>query len=520
MGELIPIEIPPGVVSTPTKAKKSSNWREANLIRWNEGQMEPILPWEGIDYTAPATKFRANHQWRGNDGRIWSAFMTEDDILVEDPDTGDLVSIDSVTDPIEPFSSSLVSGGYGDGPMGDDTYGDARADVVLRYTYGPSFTLDNWGENLVYMSSADGRLYEWVPPTVGNPIPNGALVSGAPAGGRTFVVTPERHIIIFGVADVGGGTLGADPAGYAWCDKEDNTDWNVASTASQAGALRVEPAAPIVAAKKIDDGIVIFTTRFAYIIRYIGLPYIYSHDLLAGGGLPVSSASLARAGDKLCWPSASGWWIFNGSSIQPLPCGVWPWITDNMVLDYARLYACSIHLAKRSEIWFSFPTDDSGLNKRTVIYNYREGWWSQGQFGRTSGFAEDAMIPPVMTNGTMAYQHESGVSYVGADAAPFVESFTIYAGAGSSMSIFKQMMPEFEGDIDDVHFSLAYKFDRTPDSEVYTSDRDLQDSGFVDFMQSGRDFRLRVAAYSLEYSEFSLGSLMIDLSPIGRRSPK
>jgi hypothetical protein len=37
-----PIEIPAGVVSTPTKKQRSSNWSEVNLIRWREGQLMPM----------------------------------------------------------------------------------------------------------------------------------------------------------------------------------------------------------------------------------------------------------------------------------------------------------------------------------------------------------------------------------------------------------------------------------------------------------------------------------------------
>ena len=37
-----PLEIPPGVVSKPTKQQRSSNWAEVNLFRWVEGLMAPV----------------------------------------------------------------------------------------------------------------------------------------------------------------------------------------------------------------------------------------------------------------------------------------------------------------------------------------------------------------------------------------------------------------------------------------------------------------------------------------------
>lgn len=516
MPQFTPIEIPPGVVSFATGAKRTSNWREANLVRWSNGKMMPLGPWEAISYgSSVSTTLRAVHQWRDNYDQTWTAYLTEDDVYVANQDGG-ITSINSVTDPLSTYSSSLTSGGYSDGPYSDSTYGTARSGTPPRLAYGPCFTLDNWGEELRFMTSADGRYYGWVPPAPGNPIPKAALIAGAPGGARTFVVTPERHVIIFGVDDAG-----ANPSAYAWCDKEDDTNWNFASLTSQAGTLPVEPASPVVAAKHAGDaGTVFFTLRHAYVSRYIGVPYIYNHFEIEGGSIPLSSASLVRGGDKLYWPSRNGWWSFGGV-IQPVDCPIWSWIDDNIDWDSANLYASCIHLAKRSEIWFSFPTHLDSKNHLTAIYNYREGWWSQGKFGRTAGFGEDLLLRPVMVNGTTFYQHESGSGYPDASEGLYLETFNINSGNGALLSKFRQLMPEIEGSYADLRYKLFYKGDRTPNVEKSTPAKQLQSqSGCVDFLQEGRDFRLRMYFEDVLYRELIVGTLMVDSSPIGAKIRK
>src|SRR5690606_28442386 len=95
----------------------------------------------------------------------------------------------------------------------------------------PVWTLDNWGEELRAMASADGRLLRWSPET---PTVELDEVDNAPLG-RTFVVTPERHIMIF--------EAGGEPGRIEWSDEEDDTEWTPGTT-TKAGGFNVEPRSP------------------------------------------------------------------------------------------------------------------------------------------------------------------------------------------------------------------------------------------------------------------------------------
>lgn len=505
---MTPLDIPPGVVNTPTKAKASSNWRETNLIRWSDRVMLPIGGWEQFGYAATSSAIRAVHRWVDNSGNQWIAYLCEDNIYV-DVD-GALVSINP-TIPLAAPAAGFSAGGYGDNVFNYGTYGTARPDVATRKKLGGAFTLDNWGENLIIMSSYDGRLLEWVPNLTPAPA---ATVANSPLG-NTFVVTPERHIIVF--------SNGADA--MAWCDKENNTNWDFTDVASEAGSLPVEPRSPIFAAAKVNDiGNLFFTSRYAYVTSYIGLPYIYNFDQKGDGMIPVSPQAIATIDNGALWFGESGVWKFNGVSIEPITCDIWNWIIDRIGWDEARFMACAVHVPVKSEVWFSFPAPDGTTNSFTAIYNYRSGWWSMAGIGRSAGFASDATNNPLMALGTKVYKHESGMLYPGSEL-PWAETFNLNAYTGYYSPIangeifgtFKQMLPDIEGDANGVRFSLALATERANSAERYSTPRRVQANGKVDFMETARDFRLRVSSVVSPVQNWTFGTTLVDIVPRGRQ---
>jgi hypothetical protein len=470
--------------------------------------MLPIAGWEPFGYAATSSSVRAVHRWVDNSGNAWVAYLCDDNIYVEVD--GALVSINP-TVPLAAPSASFAAGGYGDNVFNYGDFGTARPDVLGRKRNGGAFTLDNWGENLIIMSSYDGRLLEWVPNLTPAPA---ATVLNSPSG-NTFLVTPERHIIVFGSGD----------DAVQWCDKEDNTNWDFADVASEAGSLPVEPRAPIFAAAKINDiGNVFFTSRFVYLTSYLGLPYIYNFDEKGEGTIPVSPQAIATIDNGAIWFGESGVWKFNGVSIEPIPCDIWDWITDRIGWDEARNYACTIHLPSKSEVWFSFPAPNGTTNSYTAIYNYRSGWWSMARIGRTAGFASDATTAPIMALDTKVYQHESGALYPDSEL-PWAETFNLNAYTGYYSPIangevfgtFRQMLPEIKGDAAGVRFSLACASERAPNNDVYSPQRRVQPNGKVDFMVTARDFRLRVSSVVSPVQNWRFGTTLVDIVPRGKQ---
>lgn len=495
------IELPPGVVDRRSLRSNQANWSEVNLVRWSDGDMFPVGGWEAFAYPDTASPIRNIHKWTSNDGHQITAYLCESHCYI---DMGDSVLVDIT--PVGGISPPPIAGagGYGDSDYGTDEYGTTRDAANRTEVATPAYTLENWGEELRAMTSSDGRLLSWSPATPSSKL---VPVSGAPTGNHSFVVTPERHIILFGASGV--------RQQFVWCDQENDTNW-VVSTTSKAGGFYVEPASPIMAAKPAPSGVVMFTTRAAYYIQYVGLPYVYSYDKVTDCPPPYSPHSVSEYAGGVIWASINGFWIFDGTSVSPLSCPVWDWVKKRIDVLRSRFNSAIVHTPSTFEVMWFFTSIGSNRNDVYVSYNYRDKVWSMGKLGRSCGVATPNNPNPVMADGVKVYKHEKGWLYTGAPELPWAETFTLNTARGSVMTTIHQMLPEVSGDTSKIGFRFA-KLDNpsNPLSVVYSGVKPVRDNGYVDVRETARDFRLRVE--TLSGGEWSLGPVDMDTRYRGKK---
>ena len=77
-----PLEIPAGVVAKPTKQMRSTAWSEVNLMRWREGEMEPVGGQGAFNYQF-ASRCKRIHGWYGLDGIYRIAYLCEVHLYVD-----------------------------------------------------------------------------------------------------------------------------------------------------------------------------------------------------------------------------------------------------------------------------------------------------------------------------------------------------------------------------------------------------------------------------------------------------
>ena len=59
--------------------------------------------------------------------------------------------------------------------------------------------------------------------------------------------------------------------------------------------------------------------------------------------------------DMVVWPSTDGFWQFNGSTIQPLPCPLLDWFQRTANNRYQTLATAGFFLGMQTECWWFFP---------------------------------------------------------------------------------------------------------------------------------------------------------------------
>jgi hypothetical protein len=500
-----PIQFPPGVTHLASKNSEIVNWRESNLIRWDEGvTLKPVGGWEKYLFSIPFVgKIRKMHRWSDNNNVIYTAYMTETHVYVEIG--GVLTDITPVGGLPAPAGNN---GGYSDDKYNESTYNTIRSGINRLRLYTPTYTLGNWGQELRAMTSADGRLLRWDPAA---PTSKLTAVLNAPVGNRSFVITPERHIMLFGM----GGAFDK----YGWSDKENDTNWAFTDILSRAGFYEVSPKSPIVTHQMFEGGILVWTPAMSYLVTWVGLPYVYSYRPLGQIPIPISPASVCEVPMGVAWASVDGFWLFDGSNAKVIECSVWDYIDANVDIPAARFMAACVHVSNKGEVWWFFPSLDkpNGNNSRYVCFDSRSFVWSVGKLSRTCGFVYGNDRYTVMSDGVDVWKHEVGNQYPGAEELPWIESMNLNPNGGENWITVNKILPDIKGNSDAIRFILYKTNDRneyTP--ETQSPPRKKNGNGWVDFRETARDMRLRIQM--VEPSDWqAIGPILFDNKIRGKK---
>lgn len=597
---MTPITLPAGVVHTASKANKSTNWREVNLIRWTGDTVRPIKGWEDTGIGPFASRVRKIFKWADNALNEYVAYLCETNLYVQVSDelrditpvgadtavngtfaadaswakgtnvtisgglahtaatpnghglsqaqvlaagitykviftvssysaggihpffsggTGVLgasvaangtyvqyitaltgnntfgLAVDGVTtlnidnvsiQPQNLLGPGTGAAGFGEGLFSAGLFGTPREGESRFNNPSPIYTLDNWGEELRAMTSPDGRLLRWSP-SMG--ITESAVaVTGAPTNNRTFIVTPERYIILFG--------LGGERDKYGWCDQEDDTNWNFADPLSDAGFYNIEPKSAIAAVCEALNGIFMQSLNQSFFINYVGQPSIYSHVSVGALAVPISAASIVETPEGVMWQAIDNFWVYNGVSIAPVQCEITDWIEDQIDINKSLVRANAVNVYTKTEVWYFFTSTaaTTEYNDRLAIYNYKTRTWSMGTVGRTCGFNYANDANPLMSDGSIVYKHETGNAYANYNDKPWLETHTVNIDEGTEFITIQSLFPEITGDPTGIRFSLNRNTVRQPNKYSYTPQKSIRDNGYVDIRETARDVRIRIDA--------------------------
>jgi len=499
------IEFPAGVTTLLSRAAKIRNWRDSNLVRWDDGvTLRPVGGWEKITLSIPfASRVRYMHRWVSLNGTVWTAYVCEQHCYVE---SGGIITDITPTGGIPVPTGDAA--GYGELDYGENNYGvDVPGSISTLQKFSLAWSADNWGENLLVMWSYEGKLYQWLPST---PSVKLEVVVGAPISNRQFVITPERHVMLFGM----GGAFGD----IGWCSQEDISDWDFASITNTAGSYTVDPLSPIVAAKLSAAGILAFTPAMTHVLDYIGLPYIYRIRPVGKVPIPMSAASVTSIPEGVFWISVEGFWLWNGNTADIIPCPIWDSVVARMDFAHTVRESHIVSITNRGEVWWFWVDNSISLTpSRYIALDFRSKVWMPGYLNRTCGITYGNDRNPVMSDGVNVWKHESGLAYPGALFLPYLESQTLNAQEGVNWMTLNKILPDIMGDKTALAFRVAKNNDRTVySSQTYSPQRTVNGHGWVDIRETARDIRRRIEMVrNLDWS--TVGPIIFDMKVRGKK---
>lgn len=421
---LVPLQLPPGVYRNGTDYQSAGRWRDASLVRWTDGTMQPVGGWQTRITIEADKKMRGALAWRTLSGDRWLAFGSHEKLFAVNP-AGTVTDITPVGFTVG-VESGAVNLGFGGGFYGTSAYGTARPDTGA-YSEATTWAMDTFGEVPVFCSSSDGRIWEWGLNTAND----ATAVTNAPVDNLGCFVTEERFLVALGA--------GGNPRLVRWSDRENRTTWTPAGT-NQAGDLELQTSGQIMCAVRTRGQAVILTDLDAHTMTYLGPPFVYGFERVGTSCGAISRKCAAASDNGVYWMGEGGFFRFAGGAVEEIPCDVLDYVTSN-INRAQKSKICALANAKWSEIWWVYPSTGVTENDSYVSYNYRENHWSIGSLARTAGVDVGVFNTPVWCGADgVAYNHEIGNGYSGASI--YAESGAIQIGVGDNVANALMLIPD------------------------------------------------------------------------------
>jgi hypothetical protein len=488
---LVKLEFPPGVYSHGTEYEATGRWHDSNLVRWQGKSIQPVGGWTTRVASVVSEAPRACHAWLDNSRDPYIAIGTYNKLYsITYSNTASDITPTGLVVGVDTAAENLSFGGkaFGTGFYGVERPSDG---VVQEVT---TWTLDNWGQNLVGCSTADGKLYEW--PLAGL----AAQIANSPANCTSLIATAERFL--FAIAADG------NPRKLAWSDREDNTTWTAAAT-NEAGDFELQTDGELMMGIKIRGRTLFLTTRDAHLATYSGPPTVWGFENVGTSCGVISRHAAASIGDGAFWMGRQNFFFFNGSSVQALPCEVMDHVFTNINRQQMSKTYC-VHNGRFNEIWWFYPSGASVENDRYVVYDYAESHWSIGVLDRTCGVDSGVFTRPIwFDNGATAYNHETGNAYDGNQ--PYVESGPVNIGSGDNVMHVNQLIPDelVQGEVTATFKTRFYPNTTERSYGPYSM------SSPTSVRMTGRQIKVRFTG--TEYKNWRIGTMRVDVTQGGKR---
>lgn len=566
----LPLQLPPGIVRGANPDDAPGRWYDGSLVRWRDGVMEPVGGWERVTTAPFASTPRRIHQWQRNDNIKMTVVGCDSHLYSDNSGAyvnvapGDLTGM-----------AAYIGGGFGAGTYGTGTFGTPRTGPTSLSPRREAWTFANWGEDLLSVVSSDGRLFYFdatnpasqvsvvgvygvqsanrtsnvstivtaaphnlttgdavriagvanttfnvssVTVTVTNSTTFTYANSGAnasssggtvtdlsvPTGSRAVIVTPERHVLLLQDRQV------------VWSSREDYTDWNFASTTNTAGFLPLQSETPLVTGVAVREGTLIWSANRAFLLRYVGQPFIYGADELGSTRLYAPNA-IAEFDGRAVWMDQSGFSLYEGGAIRPLPSPLTDYVFSDIDPVFGPRRAHAAANGRFDEVWFYYPSNGSTECDRFVMWNYTENWWSMGTLARTAAFPASVSDYPLMTGvDKHLYQHEDGWSYDTLDWANniYVTSGTLNMPDAEQNLNISQVIPSNGGNYNLTKYTFFSKLAPSGAERTFGPYSSRSD-GYVDCRVTGRDVRIKVAANAT--GDWSIGRMRLKIGSAGGR---
>ena len=370
-------------------------------------------------------------------------------------ENGGNVSIDYLL-PSGPASSIHQGGLYGEGEYGLGTYGIGQSETFVAVRL---WSFGYWGTD-INASFTNGGFYTWISENgLLNNMASQIMTAPLNINSGIFTAMPEQQAVACGASD--GGSSDTDQLLVRWSDVADNTDWTASAT-NQAGSFRIGRGSHITGGIQGPQSALIWTDVGMWLMQYIGFPLVFGFTEIGQGcGLIGQNAKGVLAG-KVYWMSFNSFFVYDGNSVQVLPCPVWDKVFQNLnVLQQLKVIGCPNSFF--NEISWCYPSaTGNGENDSRVTYCALDGTWTfdpPNALIRTAWLDQSSLLNPLGIDGNgLIQQHENGNDADGSAITCYAQSGFYKISEGNDYTFIERLLADaiLENDIPNTTSTLQF----------------------------------------------------------------
>ena len=249
-----------------------------------------------------------------------------------------------------------------------------------------------------------------------------SLLVDVPTVQNFIFVSDNRFVFAFGCNDYGSAIQ--NPMLVRWSEYSDPYNWTPA-IGSQANYTILSHGSEITTVVQTRQEMVVFTDSALYSFQYIGLPGVWSQQLLGDNISIIGPNAAVIASGRVFWMGVDKFYVYDGR-VNTLNCDLRKYIYNDINLQQNEQVFCSTNEGF-NEVWWFYCSitgpDGTGtaLNPNTtidryVVYNYIEadgkggqGVWYHGSMARTAWLDSGLLdVPVAATYSYNLVEHEVG----------------------------------------------------------------------------------------------------------------
>ena len=439
--------------------------------------------------------------------------------------------------------------GWGTSTWGTVAWGVASTSATVVLSPG-NWSLDNFGQILI-ATIKNGKTFSWDPSAVNPLTVRATVIANAPTASVMSIVSDrDRHLIELGTETTIGTPSTQDPMFIRFSNQEDYNTWLPTAT-NTAGTFRLDTGNYIVGAVQGKDYIFILTDQAAYVMQFVGPPFVFSIRQVGTNCGCIGQHSIVFAQGAVFWMGFGGGFFVYDGTVKQLPSLVEDYVFttggDNLGINYnASDIVYGSHNSLFNEVIWFYPTANQTQINASVVYNFVENTWTTMSLARTTYSDAQTYDKPYATkylstgtptfptiNGvtntygsSQYYEHEFGVNEVSAlgvkTAIPaYIESgdFDLdIEGDGQYLMKINRFIPDFKILTGNAKVTLLLRDypSQTQNSQMLGPYTVNSSTTKIDTRARNRLMSIKVENESTD-ENWRYGLFRVDIQPDGRR---